>query len=102
MSQFTVIVSSPLGFTGTTVKFEEMPFPTNLSGCTSYVGHPTTKGLLEALGATTISGKWEGPKLGESYLAVPLANNKREAGYTVETAIEDISSLRCILCTRIA
>lgn len=96
------IVSSPLGFAGATVRFEDVPFPASLTGCTSYVGHPATKALLEALGAQTVTGRWAGPQVGESYLAVPLATNPRAEGYTADTAISDVSALRAIMCTRIA
>lgn len=99
---FQIIVSSPLGFPGATIKFEEVAFPSDLSSKTSFVGHPATKGLLEALGASTVSGRWAGPQVGESYLAVPLATNPREGGYTQDTAVSDVSSLKAILCTRIA
>lgn len=97
-----IIISSPLGFAGAIVQFSEVPFPADLSGCTSYVGHPATKALLEALGAQTVAGRWAGPEIGESYLAVPLAQNVREGGYTTDTAIESVAELRAIMCTRIA
>lgn len=97
-----IVVSSPLGFAGTTVKFEEVPFPWDLTDCTSYVGHPATRALLEALGAQTVAGRWAGPEIGESYLSVPLAQNAREGGYTPDTAIESAAELRAIMCTRIA
>lgn len=97
-----IIVSSLLGFTGTTIRFEEVAFPSTLAGATSYVGHPATKALLEALGATTVAGRWEGPAIGESYLAVPLAQNMRTEGWTANTAIESVAELKAILCTRIA
>lgn len=97
-----VVVSSPIGFAGATVKFEDVAMPTSMEGVTSYVGHPATRALLEALGATTVSGKWAGPSVGESYLAVPLALNPREGGFTRDVAISDVSELRAILCTRIA
>lgn len=103
-----IIVSSPLGFAGTTIRFEEVPFPSTLQGCVSFVGHPTTRQLLEQLGATTDNsnngapGKWFGPAIGEQYLAVPLMNNAREGGFTTEQAVSSIASLKAILCTRIA
>lgn len=97
-----VIVSSPLGFIGTTIQFEEITFPSSLEGTISYVGHPATKALLEALGAVSIPGKWQGPQIGEVYLAVPLAQNTREAGWTHDQAIESIAELKAIQCTRIA
>jgi hypothetical protein len=75
----------------------------------SYVGHPATRGLLEALGATTDTsgvngapGKWAGPSVGESYLAVPLAQNPRAEGWTANVAVESVAALKAIRCTRIA
>lgn len=97
-----IIVSSPLGFPGATIAFEEVQFPSDLSGCISYVGHPAAKTLLEALGATTVSGRWSGPAVGEQYLAVPLAQNAREGGYTQDQAIGGIAALKAILCTRLS
>ncbi len=96
-----IIVSSPLGFVGTTIKFENIEFPKSLRGCVSYVGHPATKLLLEALGASTAVGKWEGPQIGESYIAVPLAQNTREGGYTKDQAVESTAQLSAVLCTRV-
>jgi hypothetical protein len=97
-----VVVSSPLGFPGATIKFEEVEFPDSLEGSISYVGHPATRALLEALGAETRLGRWEGPAVNEVYLAVPLSQNKREDGRTRDVAIESIKELRAIRCTRIA
>jgi hypothetical protein len=95
------IISSPLGFVGTTIEFQEISMPTSLEGYISFVGHPATKELLEALGATSVSGKMETPDLGEEYLAVPLRNNTREGGYTQDTAVQDVSELRATLCRRV-
>lgn len=104
-----IVISSPLGFPGATIEFREIPFPTNLSGCVSYVGHPSTRALLESLGAVTDTsgpngnpGRWAGPSVGEEYLAVPLANNPREGGWTTDQAIESVKALKAILCKRIA
>lgn len=104
-----IIVSSPLGFAGATIRFEEVQFPDTLVGYVSYVGHPTTRQVLESLGAVTDStgangapGKWLGPQVGESYLAVPLVNNAREGGVTTEQAVSSVAGLKAILCTRIA
>ena len=98
----SVVVSSPLGFAGATIHFEEVPFPASLAGMVSYVGHPATKALLEALGVETVTGRWQGPEVGESYLAVPLANNQRPEGWTTNAAVESVAELKAILCTRIA
>lgn len=104
-----IVISSPLGFAGTTISFEEIEFPTSLAECHSYVGHPATRALLEALGATTDAsgvngapGRWAGPAIGEAYLAVPLNNNQRQAGWTADEAVQSVAELRAIRCTRIA
>lgn len=104
-----VVVSSPLGFAGMVIMFEEVPFPSSLEGMVSYVGHPATRALLEALGATTDAsgvngapGRWNGPQVDESYIAVPLAQNQRPGGVTAEQAVSDTKELKAILCTRIA
>lgn len=96
-----IVISSALGFPGATVRFEEVSFPADLTGSTHYVGHPATRALLEALGATYQPGRWAGPEIGESYLAVPLAQNAREGGWTKDVAVADVSELRAIRCTRI-
>jgi len=100
-----VVLSSPIGFPGATISFEEIPFPEDLAGCTHYVGHPATKALLEALGAepAPTGAKWQGPAVGEVYLAVPLAAaNSRAEGWTKDAAISSVKELRAIRCTRIA
>ena len=99
---FNAILSSPIGFAGQTINFKEVAFPTDLSGIISYVGHPSTKELLAGLGAEYVGGKYMGCEVGESYLAVPLADNKREGGYTNDAAIDSVKSLKAILCTRVA
>ncbi len=40
--------------------------------------------------------------MGESYLAVPLANNQRAEGWTQNAAVESVAELKAILCTRMA
>ena len=103
----TVILSTSLGFAGMTLKFQEIAFPETLEGMVSYVGHPATRGLLEALGASTDAsnnnnpGKYSGPALGESYLAVPLASNPRSEGWTQNVAVESVAELKAILVTRV-
>ena len=96
------ILSSPLAFAGGLYKSQEVEFPANLTGTPSYCGHPNTKLLLTALGAEYTPGRWEGPQVGESFLAVPLARNEREGGYTTDAAIESVAELKAILVTRIA
>ena len=96
------ILSSALAFAGGVYKSEDVEFPTDLTGIPSYCGHPNTKALLTALGAEYAPGRWQGPQVGESFLAVPLARNERADGFTVDTAIETIAELSAILVTRIA
>lgn len=97
-----IIVSSPLGFAGCTIRFDEIDFPADLAGCTSFVGHPGTKAVVEALGAQTVAGKWAGPAVGESYLAVPPIATDRSEGWTRDVAVSSTADLRAILCTRVA
>ena len=96
-----IILPSPLGFPGATIQFEEVAFPQSLEGCRSYVGHPATRALLEALGAEFVPGRWDGPAVGESYLSVPLARNEREGGWTKDVAVKSVAQLRAIRCTRV-
>lgn len=96
------ILSSPLAFAGGLYKSAEVPFPADLDGIPSYCGHPHTKELLDALGAEYRQGRWTGPRVGESFLAVPLMRNERDGGYTVDQAVGSVSELRATLVTRIA
>lgn len=100
--RIVAILSSPLAFAGGLYKSNNVAFPTSLEGIPSYCGHPATRELLAALGAEYTPGRWEGPRVGESFLAVPLVRNEREGGFTVDTAIESIASLDAVLVTRIA
>lgn len=104
-----VVLSTPLGFAGSVMIFEEVEFPASLAGMVSFVGHPATRSLVEALGAQTDAsgvngapGKYHGPAVGESYIAVPLAQNPRTEGWTANVAVESTRDLKAILCTRIA
>ena len=100
-SNFVAIVSSTI-LTDGEFRCETIPFPKDLTGVPHYVGHPATKGLIEALGATQAATKFFGGlEIGESYLAVPLANNPRTEGYTIDLAISDVSELTAKKVTRI-
>jgi len=71
-----------------------------------YVGHPATQELLNNLGAIFIQGKFSELKVGESFLAVPLANNQRGTdaapqGTTYNAAIEGLKDLKAVLVTRL-
>lgn len=99
---FVAILSSTV-LTDGTFQCETISFPNDLSGVPHYVGHPDTKALIEALGAVQATEKlFDGLEIGESYLAVPLANNKREAGWTVNQAVSDLSQLTAKLVRRVA
>lgn len=100
--RIVAILSSPLAFAGGLYKSAEVDFPSDLTGVPSYCGHPNTRALLDALGAEYTPGRWAGPEVGESFLAVPLAQNAREGGFTKDTAIESVNELKAILVTRIA
>ncbi len=102
MAKYVAILSSTV-LTGGTFECKEVAFPQDLSGTPHYVGHPDTKSLVEALGAVPATSKlFGGLQIGESYLAVPLAQNKRENGWTVHTAVSDVSQLKAKVVTRIA
>lgn len=96
------IVPVPVGFSGQTIEFQEIPFPAeSISGVISYVTTPNTQRILECLGCTTLHGKFYGIQvIGQSYLAVrPLI--LLESVYDRETALAAVSGLTAILCTRI-
>jgi len=77
--------------------------PENIKGLPHYVGHPDTRKLIDTLGAEYQEGKlFNGLAVGESFLAVPLANPKREAGWTVDQALGSINELRVTKVTRTA
>lgn len=102
MTKFKAILSSTV-LTDGTFQCETVPFPKDLTGTPHYVGHPATKALIEALGATPAPEKlFRGLEVGQSYLAVPLANNPRAEGYTADTAVNDVSQLTAKKVTRIA
>lgn len=73
-----------------------------IQGLTHYVGHPDTRKVVEELGAK-YAGQGElfkGLEVGESFVAVPLANPDRSSGWTVDQALESIDQLRVTLVTR--
>lgn len=99
---FVAVLSSTI-LTDGTFECQTVNFPASLAGVSHYVGHPATKGLIEALGAIPAPTKlFGGLKVGESYLAVPLAVNPRVEGYTVDTAVADVSQLTARIVTRVA
>jgi len=74
----------------------------DLAGLPHYVGHPATRAILDALGAEYTPGRWEGPGVGESYIAFPLARNERPGGKTDEAVNVTLDDIRVTLVTRIA
>jgi hypothetical protein len=81
-----------------------MPGIPDLTGCTSYIGHPSTRAVVESYGAKTAFGRWSGPAIGETYLAISLsaAANSRLSGMTVERPVLADGDLVVIACTRMA
>lgn len=102
MSKYLAVLSSTV-LTEGTFTCVKVDFPTDLAGVVHYVGHPATKALVEALGATQASEKlFKGLEVGQSYLATPLAQNPRAEGWTKDTAVTDASQLKALVVTRIA
>lgn len=89
-----------------TWEVKEVPMASvQFQGVTHFVGHPSTKALLESLGAVPSPSRQfdvDGLTVGESFLAVPLASNPRPEGWTAETAVEDVAQLRALLVTKVA
>jgi hypothetical protein len=101
--KITAVLSSTI-LTEGTFKCIECEMPESLYGVPSYVGHPDTASLLSKLGVISMP-KWllfNGLRMGECYLAVPLANPDRSTGWTVDQAVKDIKELKVKLVTRIA
>ena len=106
MSRFVAVLSSTV-LTDGTFECKEVSFPSaeELAGVPHYVGHPATKGLLEALGAIAAPSKlFGGLAVGESYLAVPLATSPRAEGeaWTRDVAISSVSELKAKRVTRLS
>lgn len=77
----------------------------SLNGVTHYVGHPDTKGIVEALGATPAPTKlFKGLEVGEQGVCFPIAQGKSSRavdGFTVHQAIEDLGVLDVRVLTRL-
>ncbi len=85
-----------------TYRVGTIPFPASLAGIPHYIGHPATKALIEALGAVPAPTKlFAGQEVGEVVLAVPLAANARDGGWTLDQAVSDISALKARLVIRL-
>lgn len=73
------------------------------NGVTHFVGHPSTKILLDAAGVKQDQNKvFVGLKTGESFIAVPLAVNPREGHVTSDQAISAWSEVIVKVVTRIS
>lgn len=92
------ILSTTLISRAGTYRVEELPAVPDLAGVPHYVGHPDTRRLLEAIGATYTPGMFGGLEPGESFLAARLKapERKGEAGSVPnQTArAEDLQFLR--------
>ena len=77
----------------------------DLRGCPHYVGHPYTRAILEKhLGVVHEKGKFEGLKVGESFLATPLKsleNLEMVKGWSEDQQVDSIDELKLILITKI-
>ncbi len=79
-----------------------LEMPETLSGLPHYVGHPSTKTLLDALGAEKVPGLFGGLAIGESFLAFPIVNPRGDGEWTVDRALASRDELGVTLITRIA
>lgn len=79
-----------------------LPMPETLEGLPHYVGHPSTKAVLDALGAEKVPGLFGGLAVGESFLAFPIVNPRGDGEWTVDRAFASRDELRVTLITRIA
>ena len=77
-----------------------------LRGVPSYIGHPDTKTLVEALGAVPAPTKlFAGLQIGESAICMPIKqglSTRSEQGFTAHQAISDLGTLEVRLLTRVA
>lgn len=78
-----------------------LPMPTSLGGLPHYIGHPSTKEVLDAMGAEKVPGLFDGLQIGESFLAFPIQNPRKDAEWTLDRALESVDEIRVTLVTRI-
>lgn len=103
MTPALVAILTSTVLTDGTFTCRTVDFPESLHGVPHYVGHPGTRAVVEALGAHAAAERlFAGLAVGETYLAVPLAQNARPDGVTVEVAVDTTSQLTAKLVTRIA
>lgn len=78
--------------------------PKEVAVVAHFIGHPDTASLLIGLGAVPqpkgMLFSWL--EVGQRFLAVPLSNPDRSAGWTVDQAIKGIGDMRITRVTRIA
>lgn len=80
----------------------DLAMPESLAGVPHYVGHPSTKAVLDSLGAEKVAGLFGGLEVGESFLAFPIVNPRGDAEWTLDRALASRDELRVTLVTRIA
>jgi hypothetical protein len=77
----------------------------SLSGVPHYVGHPDTKAIVEALGATQAPTKlFTGLEVGEQAVCFPIKqglSTRATEGFTVHQAIEEVGTLDVRVITRL-
>lgn len=95
----TSTVITPGVFRATAINLAELP-GNSLAGVQHYIGHPSTRSVVEALGAIPAPERFfAGLQPGEAYLAVrlrPECNSSRAAGgitLDTEASIHDLEGL---------
>ncbi len=78
----------------------------NLEHVQHYIGHPDTRSLVEALGATKAdSNLFAGLQVGESCVCFPIkqgGSSRASQGYTSHQAMQDLDGLDVRILTRTA
>lgn len=74
----------------------------DLEGLPHYVGHPTTKGIIEKLGGTPATSKYfDGLNVGESYIAFSLKSSRGPKGWSEDQSDITMDDFVLKLITRI-
>lgn len=102
MSDVAILSSTVINISGRYDVEVGIPMP-EISGLPSYVGHPDTASLLAKLGVEPMlkGSMFNGLEIGQSFIAVPLANPNRSEGWTVDQALASLDGLRVTRVTRI-
>jgi len=111
MNQFVAILSTTVlpidgTYTVTTLKgnVREAALQ-SLAGTPHYVGHPDTKAIVEAMGATPAPTKlFKGLAVGEAAVCFPIKqglSTRASEGFTTHQAIEEIGTLDVRILTRL-